>query len=850
MKFGFIAHPTSVGLKRYVKMLDLLQRNTQDQHTGYNRELWGKANLVPFMNFAKITSASGATCEGMIKYMPLVAEEMIADPRAIAERVVAGVEEFVADGAELVGLGGFTSIVGRRGEATAAKSPIPITSGNSLTTYAGYKALMQIKEWLDINPEKETVAIVGYPGSICLALSRLLLAEGFNLKLLHRAGHKDKAEMLSHLPEQYHQRVSLTGNPDDLYDECKLFAGATSAGGVIDVAKLQPGSIFIDVALPRDVNVEARPARDDILIIDGGCVTATDAVKLGGESLNVTIKQQLNGCMAETIVLALEQRRENYSLGRYLEPVKVLEIGELAEKHGFYAYPLASFGERIDRQHVTNLKRYYHQDIYAIDKGDTSQRLTFIDNIIAQDPAKEDTLDRHHQFINPMMVEFLKQQRCDNVFRKAQGTMLYDNDGTGYLDMVAGYGCLNLGHNPSAVSQAVKTFLDEQGPNFIQYISVPEHTAKLAEVLCHLAPGEMGRVFFSNSGTEAVEAAIKLAKAATGKPGIAYLKNSYHGKTLGALSITGREKHRKYFQPLIQAMVEVPFADLDALREALQRDDVGALMLEPIQGEGGVHVPPAGYLSAVQQICRDTGTLLMVDEIQTGLARTGKLFACEWEGIEPDVLMLSKSLSGGLLPIGATLCRSDVWQRAYGTSDRFLVHTSTFGGGNLASVAALTALREIVAQDLAARADELGSYFKSELQTIADQYPFIAEIRGQGLMLGIQFEQTFDGAVAASAREFATRLPGDWHSTWKFLPDPVREHLQAAMTRMEQTLGEMFCLKFVTKFCLDHQILTFVTANSSTVIRIQPPLVISKPEIDRFVSAFASVCEELSTFLD
>ncbi|HEJ9148286.1 TPA: aminotransferase class III-fold pyridoxal phosphate-dependent enzyme [Serratia marcescens] len=853
MKFGFIAHPTSLGLKRYVKMLDLLQRNSTEQHSGYTRELWERQNLVPFMNFARITSATGATCEGVIKYMPLVADEMLADARGIAARVVQGIEELAGDGAELVGLGGFTSIVGRRGEATAEKSPVPVTSGNSLTTYAGYKALMQIQSWLEIRPEEEPVAIVGYPGSICLALSRLLLAHGFSLHLLHRAGNHDRSELLSHLPEEYHSRVTLTSDPEDLYPRCKLFAAATSAGGVIDSARLQPGSIFIDVALPRDIASETRPARDDILIIDGGCVTATDAVKLGGESLNVTIKQQLNGCMAETIVLALENRRENFSLGRYLAPEKVLEIGEIAERHGFFAYPLASYGERIDRQSVTNLKRYYHHDIYAGEPADAAlpaSRLAFIDAVISQTPAREDTLDRYHQYINPMMVDFLKLQRCDNVFRSAAGTQLYDDAGEAFLDMVAGYGCLNLGHNPQPVVNALKNYLDAQGPNFIQYISIPEQTAKLAEVLCRLAPGNMGRVFFSNSGTEAVEAAMKIAKASTGKPGIAYLRNSYHGKTLGALSITGRDKHRRYFTPLLDAMVEVPFGDLAALREALNREDVGALMIEPIQGEGGVHIPPAGYLQAVQQLCRETGVLLMMDEVQTGLGRTGKLFACEWDGIEPDVLMLSKSLSGGLIPIGATLCRTDLWQKAYGTADRFLVHSSTYGGGNLASVVALSALREILAQDLVGHAERMGAYFKQALSEIAARYPFVSEVRGRGLMLGIQFDQAFTGAVNASAREFATRLPGDWHTTWKFLPDPVQAHLRAAMDRMEQALGEMFCMKFVTKLCQDHKILTFITANSSTVIRIQPPLIISKAEIDRFVGAFATVCEELSTFLD
>ncbi len=449
----------------------------------------------------------------------------------------------------------------------------------------------------------------------------------------------------------------------------------------------------------------------------------------------------------------------------------------------------------------------------------------------------------------PMMVDFLKLQHSDHVFVNGDGTSLLNDQGERYLDMVAGYGCLNLGHNPAPVSQAVSDYLESQGANFIQYVSIPEHTSKLADALVHLAPGKLQRVFFSNSGTEAVEAALKMAKAATGNPTIAYLENSYHGKTLGALSVTGREKHRKHFQPLVPHNVQVPFGgDIDALRRVLTEQDVGAFILELIQGEGGIHVFPNGYLQEVQALCRETDTLLMVDEIQTGLGRTGRMFACDWAEIEPDVMMLSKSLSGGLIPIGATLCTSQVWDKAYGTSDRFLLHTSTFGGGNLAAVAALATLRALLQQNIPHRAFEMGEYFKSELVRVTKQYPFIKEVRGKGLMLGIEINNDFESAVEACAREFATRLPGDWHTTYKFLPDDVHSHLELAMKRMEKAMTEMFCMKFVTKLGMDHNILTFVTANSSTVIRIQPALIITKEEIDYFVSSFASVCEDMATF--
>lgn len=845
MKFGFIAHPTSVELKRYVKMLDLFARTSTDQNSGYNRSLWSSKNLVPFMNFSRVQSATGAECEGRIAYLPLTAEEMLSAPREIQGRVLEGIGEFFAEGAQLVGLGGFTSIVGRRGEDTAERAPVPVTSGNSLTTYAGYKAVMQVVDWLEVSPTQETVAIVGYPGSICLALSRLLLVQGFRLMLVHRTADTAVETLLSYLPSEFHSQVQFTADMETCYRQCRIYAGATSAGGIVDPNRLLPGSIFVDIALPRDIDAQYRPQRKDILVIDGGCVTASDQVKLGGESLNISIKQQLNGCMAETIVLSLEQRAETYSIGRNLPPEKVLEIGEIAERHGFYAYPLSSYGERIDKQNIKELQRYYRHRCAS-----GMSRLAYVEQVMDEIPTRDDTLARHHQYINPLMVDFLKQQRSAHVFSHAQGVLLTDQQGETFLDMVAGYGCLNLGHNPQPVMDAVQQYLQQNGPNFIQYISIAEQSAKLADVLCNIAPGNMSRVFFSNSGTEAVEAAIKLAKAATGIPGIAYLNNSYHGKTLGALAVTGREKHRRHFQPILSHTHEVPVGDLEALEQVLRNPEVGAFILELIQGEGGVHVLPQAYLLAAQRICRETGTLLMVDEVQTGMGRTGRLFACEWSGIEPDVLMLSKSLSGGLIPIAATLSTQAVWQRAYGTADRFLMHSSTFGGGNLASVAALAAIREILARDLSGRADTLGTYFKQALEDVAKRYPFIGEIRGCGLLLGIQFSQCFDEAIASSAREFATRLPGDWHSTWKFLPDDVQHHLQCAMKGVERSLAEMFCLKFVTKFCQDHKILTFITANSSTVLRVQPPLVITKEEIDRFVSAFTAVCDDMSTFLN
>jgi acetylornithine/succinyldiaminopimelate/putrescine aminotransferase/predicted amino acid dehydrogenase len=844
MRFGFIAHPTSAPLKRYVKMLDLVQRGSHDLNRGYSRELWSHANLVPFMNFDRIVSAAGAEARGEVRYLPLTAEEMIRDAGASLERVIEGVRAFAADGADLVGLGGFTSIVGRRGVDVANSSTIPVTSGNSLTAYAGYRALSQVMAWMDLRPCDHRVAIVGYPGSIALAIARLLLADGVELDLVHRPGAK-AADLLEHLPREWRAKVRLSGDIETFYAQDRFFVAASSTGGLIDPARLLPGAIVVDVALPRDVSEQAAQQREDILVIDGGCVSASDQVRMGGESLNLAIKQQINACLAETMVLTLDQRAEVYSLGRALDTDKVLAIGETAERHGFRPSPLASYGRRLEPAYVAALRRHHcNGRAPAPDAGAKANGQA------ALSQAHHLTALRFRRHINPFLADFLQTLRCDRVFARADGMVLTDAEGRDYLDFVAGYGCLNLGHNPPRVVAALQEFLAGRNPNFVQYVSFPQQTSLLAERLCARVGDGMERVFFSNSGAEAIEAALKLARAASGRPRIVHAVNSYHGKTLGALSVTGRDKHQRYFRPLLPGVSAAPFGDAEALEESLRPGDVAAVILEPILGEGGVHVPPQGYLPAARALCDRYGALLILDEVQTGMGRTGRFLASEWENVAADVLCLSKSLSGGLMPIGATLTRADVWDRAYGTSDRFLAHSSTFGGGNMAATAALATLDAFDDDTLTGNAREVGEALKTKLQAIAADYPFIGEIRGKGLMLAVSFAADFSGAVAAGAHEFATRLPGDWHMTWRFLPDPVRENLLDAMRRFEGALSEMFCMRFVTKLANDHAILTFLTANSSTVIRLQPPLVLTRDQADTFASAFREVCRDMSTFLN
>jgi acetylornithine/succinyldiaminopimelate/putrescine aminotransferase/predicted amino acid dehydrogenase len=832
VKFGFIAHPTSPALKRHVQMVDLLERATHEAEEGPDGVRRTPRQLVPFARFGRIASRCGASCEGVLQYMPMTAEEMLGQPRAIAERVVAAARELAQGGAQLVGLGGFTGIVGNRGLNTLEKAGVPVTTGNSLTAYASWQNVLQVFAQLELRPEDQEVAVVGYPGSIALVVAKLLARAGCRLRLVHRGGG-DARQLLQYLPGELHAQVRLS---DDIASCCErpmVFVAATSSGGVIDPRRLAPGSVVVDAALPRDVMPGAQDRRD-IVVIDGGLVSADDAFTLGADTMGLTPKKMMNGCLAETMVLALERRAEAFSIGRELLEDKVVEIGRLAARHGITPGCMASYGERLADADLQALRRFHRP---APPRSNAAHETALTD--------RSEVLRRFGEHVNPVMREFFELNHIDRVFVRGEGCTLVDDSGREFLDFVAGYGCLNMGHNHPRAVGALRRYLDSAAPTFVQYVSAPAHTSRLAERLSEIAPGPLSRVFFSNSGTEAVEAAIKLARAAMDKPRFLYCDNGYHGKTLGALSVTGRDKHRRPFQPLLPHCDAIPFGDADALARELARGDVGAFIVEPIQGEGGVIVPPDGYLRAVRALCDAHDCILVVDEIQTGLGRTGKRFACDWEEVQPDILVLAKSLSGGLVPIGATLARPALWDRAYGSRDRFSLHSSTFGGGNLAAAVALETLDLLHDEDLAGNALTVGASLQAGLQEVARAHPFIKAVRGRGLMIAIEFETSFDGAIEAFAREFAGRFPGRPLEMFRFLSDRAREHLAAAAREVERSVEEMFVLRIVTRLSQDHGILTFVTANNSKVMRIQPPLTLTAQQALYFVESFAQVCREM-----
>ena len=326
--------------------------------------------------------------------------------------------------------------------------------------------------------------------------------------------------------------------------------------------------------------------------------------------------------------------------------------------------------------------------------------------------------ERHERHINPVLIGVGGPSGLVRTFVRGKGAELFDESGRAYLDFVAGFGSLNLGHNHPDVVAAVTSAMSEQAPGFTPG-SVNPLAAALAERLVALTPRGLEIVFFTNSGAESIEAALKLARAATGRSGLLSCRGSFHGKTFGALSVTGNGTYQKPFGPLVPDCQAVPYGDLNALALALATAQYAAFVVEPIQGEGGMVTPPPGYLSEAHRLCRETGTLFIADEVQTGLGRTGPLFAVERDGIEPDILTLAKSLGGGLMPLGAMIARRDLWMKAYGSYQSFALHSSTFSGGSLACAAGLATLQLLRDSPLLVDAGNRGSQLRDGLEGIA-----------------------------------------------------------------------------------------------------------------------------------
>ncbi len=402
-----------------------------------------------------------------------------------------------------------------------------------------------------------------------------------------------------------------------------------------------------------------------------------------------------------------------------------------------------------------------------------------------RDRIVAETLERYRRYLNPGLVRLYRFGGLDTVEWAAEGCRVWDIHGREYIDCACGPAVFNVGHRHPRVLAAVRDQLDRMPMSVRSMPSAPQ--AELAERLAQLSPGDLQYSFFCNSGAEAVEGALKLARLVTGRPSFVAMRDAFHGKTLGALSATGREYYRRPFEPLVPGFTHVPFGDAAAADAAIG-PETAAVILEPVQGEAGVIVPPPGYLREVRAICDRRGVLLIADEIQTGLGRTGRLFCVEHEGITPDIMTLAKALGGGVVPIGAFLARPALWE-PFKTQP--YLHSSTFGGNPLACRAALATLDVLVEEGLAARAEMQGRYFLERLRDLAQRHPdVVRDVRGVGLMIGVEFSHS-DYALMVSAE---------------------------AMHR---------------------GVITFYTLNKPEVIRIEPPLNVPRALVDEFLHRLA-----------
>ena len=402
----------------------------------------------------------------------------------------------------------------------------------------------------------------------------------------------------------------------------------------------------------------------------------------------------------------------------------------------------------------------------------------------AQTPQElfDETYENYRQYVNPPLARVMKVSGSP-VEVRASGCTIWDHNGKAYLDFAGGYGVFTLGHSHPKVIQAVKAQMELMSLSGKTMFNVM--LGRASKRLAQLAPGDLQISFFANSGTEAVEGAIKLARKATGRRKIVGTHNAYHGKTLGALSASGRDYFKTSYAPLLADVDHVAYGVTDGLEAALA--DAAAFIVEPVQGEGGVNVPAAGYLREVREICDRTGALFVADEVQTGLGRCGMLFGCNRDDVVSDVMTLAKGLSGGIIPVAAYIARPSVWNAAYAKDP--VMHTSTFGGNELACAAALAAMDVLMEEDLVENARARGNQLLAGAQTLAARYPTVVkEARGLGLLVGVE-------------------LTSEGYGGW-IIPEMVKRGVTAAWT-----------------------------LNMQRVIRLEPPLVVTESEIVRALEA-------------
>jgi ornithine--oxo-acid transaminase len=410
---------------------------------------------------------------------------------------------------------------------------------------------------------------------------------------------------------------------------------------------------------------------------------------------------------------------------------------------------------------------------------------------------------RYAAHVNPQFVRMLHTIGFDRTWVGAEGAMIFDSTGERYLDLVGGFGMFNVGRNNAAVKAALIEALSDDLPHSVQ-LGVSTYAGALAEQLLARLPRRLERVLFTSSGTEAVEAALKYGRGATGRTRVLSADHAFHGLTLGSLSANGCPEFRDGWGPLLEGFDRVPFGDLEALEAELRREDVALFLIEPVQGKG-VNLPPSGYLEGAQELCRRFGTLFCVDEVQTGFGRTGKLFALEHWGLEPDLVTMAKSLSGGYVPVGACAMSRAVFERVNDSLEHAVRHGSTFAPNELGMVAGLATLEEIDRGDLVERTARLGERLLDLTRPLEEKYDVVKDVRGLGLIWAIEFGEPAGGS--RSWRALERRQPGIFS---QFVVGPLFHR---------------------------HRILSQVAGHDLNVIKALPPLTIDEAELERFAAA-------------
>jgi ornithine--oxo-acid transaminase len=418
----------------------------------------------------------------------------------------------------------------------------------------------------------------------------------------------------------------------------------------------------------------------------------------------------------------------------------------------------------------------------------------------------------YSEHVNPQWVRLLDLLEMNVRYKRCSGSELFTADGRRILDFLSGYCVHNIGHNHPAVISALHEELDQCGPAMVQS-HLAERAGELAEKLCQRAGGRLTKAFFGSSGSEGIEAAIKFSRAHTGRPGLLYANGAFHGLTCGALSLMGNSFWREGFGPLLPETEAIAFNDVVALERNLASKRFAAFIVEPIQSEAGIRVPTAEYFRAAQALCRRYGTLLVLDEVQTGMYRTGPFLAGQRYGVEPDMVVLAKAMSGGLVPVSATLMTEAIYDSVYGSLRRAIIHTSTFSENGLATRAALATLDVLEAEKLGPRAIKAGEELRARLHEALQGYEMVNAVRGEGLLLGIEF------TAPSSLR---LRVPF------------------GAFMRIHPA---MFGQIIVMRLFRDSGILTQICGNNFMVLKVAPPLVVTDDQIDEFVSAIHQVVE-------